>query len=105
MNTIQISLAAVLVITLGLFSWKKPRLSSIIVWALVATVLLTSAALLVIPGKFSTKAIWLSLSVPITWTAFQYWCYWADSQWKVLWTLIAISLLSTGILFSLDPVA
>lgn len=105
MNTIQISLAAVLVITLGLFSWKKPRLSSIIVWALVATVLLTSAALLLIPGDFSAKAIWLSLSVPIIWTAFQYWCYWADNQWKVLWTLVVISLMSGAVLLSLEPVA
>ena len=100
MNMMQFGLVAGAVIALGLFSWRKPRLSSVIVWSLVATVLLTSAALIVIPGKFSTKAIWLSLSVPITWAAFQYWCYWADSQWKVLCSLMTISFASAGVLVS-----
>lgn len=100
MTAIQIGFAAGAAIALGLCSWKKPRLSSVIVWSLIATVLLTSAALIVIPGKFSTKAIWLSLSVPITWATFQYWCYWADSQWKVLWSLVMISFASAGVLLS-----
>ena len=104
MNTIQISLAAVLVITLGLFSWKKPRLSSIIIWAMVATILLVSAALVVIPGDFRAKATWLSLSVPIIWVALQYWCYWADNQWKVLGSLVATSLLSAVIIFNVNLV-
>ncbi len=104
MNTIQILLPAALVITLGLFSWRKPRLSSIIIWAMVATILLTSAALVAIPGDFQTKAIWLSLSVPITWVALQYWCYWADSQWKVLGTLVTTCLLSALIIFNVDLV-
>ena len=104
MNTIQISLAAVLVITLGLFSWKKPRLSSIIIWAMVATILLTSAALVAIPSEFRAKALWLSLSVPITWVALQYWCYWAESEWKVLGSLLVMSLLSALIIFNVDLV-
>lgn len=104
MNTIQITLAVTSTVALGFFSWKKPRLSSIIIWATVATVLLTSAALIVIPGEFRAKAVWLSLSVPITWVAFQYWCYWADSQWKVLLSLVAISLLSVAVIFSVDLV-
>lgn len=104
MSTIQISLAALLVITLGLFSWKKPRLSSIVIWAMVATVLLTSAALIVIPGEFRAKAVWLSMLVPIIWVAFQYWCYWADNQWKVLASMVAISLISIAVIFNVDLV-
>ena len=104
MNSIQILLAAALVITLGLFSWKKPRLSSIIIWSTVATILLTSAALIAIPGDFQTKALWLSLSVPITWVGLQYLCYWAESEWKVLGGLLATSLLSTVLIFNVEIV-
>ena len=104
MNIIQIGMAVGVLIALAWFSWKKPRLSSIIVWSLVATVLLTSSALVIIPGKFSIKANWLSLSFPITWAVFQYLCYWADNQWKVMWSLIVISLVSAAILLSMDVV-
>ena len=104
MSAITITLALTSTLALGFFSWKKPRLSSIIIWTMVASVLLTSAALIVIPGEFRAKAVWLSMVVPIIWVAFQYWCYWADSQWKVLGSLITISLASIAIIFSVDLV-
>lgn len=104
MNSVQISLATGTLIALCWFSWKKPRLSSILVWSLLATILLTSAALIILPGKFSIKANWLGLSVPIIWTVFQYWCYWIENEWKVMLSLIFISFISVGIILSMDVV-
>ncbi len=104
MNAIQIGLTIVSIVGLCWFSWKKPRLSSILVWSLIATLSSTAAALLIIPGPFSSKALWIALSVPIIWSAFQYWCYWADSQWQVLWSLLAISCVSALIVMNVDPV-
>ena len=104
MNTMQITLVLILTIAVGVFSWKKPRLSSIIIWSTVATTLLVSAALIVIPGEFRAKAVWLPMLVPIIWVAFQYCSYWAESQWKVLGSLVAISLLSIAVIFNVDHV-
>ena len=104
MNTVQITIAVIVMIFLGFFSWKKPRLSSIIIWSTVASVLLITSALLIIPGPFLNKALWLALSFPITWCALQYWCYWADKQWQVLSSLLAVSAISGFIIFRLAPI-
>lgn len=47
----------------GLATWKAPQLTSVILWALVATIFLGAALLIAFPGPFAEKAIWLSLLV------------------------------------------
>ena len=104
MNIVLISVIALATLGLGLFSWKKPRLASIVIWSLITTTLLISLTLIVLPVTFAEKAIWLSLLVPIILVGFQYWCYWAENEKRVLFTLITLSLLSGGAIVFIDPI-
>lgn len=82
---------------------KAPRLTAILLWSLLATIFLTSAALLTLPGPFSEKALWLALSVPITWATLQFWCYWDGRKWRVTGTLIALTVVGALVVAMVDP--
>ena len=104
MSIINISLIALTIIGLGIFSWKKPRLSSILIWSLIATILISSMALIIVPFEFSEKAQWLSLIVPILLVGLQYWCYWVENERAVLFTLIILCVCSGSIIIASDPI-
>ncbi|MEM9619377.1 MAG: hypothetical protein AAF936_15590 [Pseudomonadota bacterium] len=103
MSPVFLAVIAVAVIGLALATWKAPRLTSIIFWSLVATIFFTSALLMKAPGPFPEKALWLTLAVPIIWTAFQFWTYWDGKPWRVAGGLIAIAIISGIIVFVSEP--
>ncbi|MFT5579607.1 MAG: hypothetical protein ACI9WS_002367 [Paraglaciecola psychrophila] len=103
MGMIQISLAVIALFALGIFSWKRPRLSSIIFWSLISSIFITAAGLLILPGPFAEKARWIALSVPIIWVGIQYWCYSADNEEAVLLALISASIVGGSIVVSVNP--
>ena len=102
MSVIKVSIALIVLMALGVFSWKKPRLSSVLIWSVITTIFLVTVALMTLPIEFASKAQWLTFLVPIILISFQYWCYWVDSEWVALFTLIATSLLSGGIIMMID---
>lgn len=85
-------------------SWKAPRLTSIIWWTLLATIFITSVLLLWLPGRFSEKALWISLAVPLVWVGLQFWCYWDPNKWRVEGGLIAISIIGGIVTFLTEPI-
>jgi hypothetical protein len=96
----------ILVIVFGLIgfsTWKAPRLTSVILWALVASMLFSAALLLTLPIEFKSLALWMALAVPIIWVAFQFWCYWDKHGWRVATGLIIISVVSGAIVFTTPP--
>lgn len=94
---------AALLLGAGVATWKSPRLTSALLWSLVTTTFITAALLLVLPGAFSDKALWIALSVPIIWVGFQYWCYYANSAWLVVITQISISIAGGITVFLSNP--
>ena len=92
MRPLLIGLAIAVVIGLGLATWRAPRLSSAVLWALVAAVLGASALLMILPPPFIDKALWLAMTFPLIWVGFQFWCYWDTRGWRVATGLILISL-------------
>ena len=103
MSPVLIGILIVSVLALAFFTWKAPRLTSIIIWALVATIFFCSALLLTGPGSFSEKALWITLAVPWVWMGFQFWVYWEKRAWFVTAALIAISVISGTIVFLSEP--
>ncbi|MEM1380701.1 MAG: hypothetical protein AAGH41_08760 [Pseudomonadota bacterium] len=103
MSPIVIGVALAVVVAIGLATWKAPRLTSVILWALVATIFLGAALLIAFPGPFAEKAIWLSLLVPVIWAGLQFWVYWERRSWVVASGLIGISLASAALVFTLEP--
>ncbi|MEL6362257.1 MAG: hypothetical protein AAFR21_14365 [Pseudomonadota bacterium] len=104
MTPILIAILIIFVIGIGIATWKAPRLTSIIWWALVATIFSSAALLLIVPGPFSEKALWIALSVPLIWVGLQFWCYWDKSKWRVASGLIVLSLVSGLVVFVTEPV-
>ncbi|MEO0612459.1 MAG: hypothetical protein AAFY83_03980 [Pseudomonadota bacterium] len=103
MNPVLLGAVGIVTVLLGLATWKAPRLTSIIIWALVATVFFTSALLIKLPGKFSENALWLTLGVPLIWVIFQFFTYWEKRNWLVVASLLGISIISAAIVFTSEP--
>lgn len=103
MSPVVIGILAAVVIGLGVATWKAPRLTSVIVWSLVAAILASAALLLTLPGPFADVARWITLAVPLIWVGFQFWCYWHKKGWRVATGLIAVSLVSGLIIFVSEP--
>ena len=68
-----------------------------------ATIFVGAAALLVLPGSFSDKALWLTLAVPLIWAGLQFWAYWERRAWRVAAGMMSLTLVSGLIVFTLEP--
>ena len=98
-----IALVGVLLVGAGVATWKSPRLTSALLWSLVSTIFITAALLLILPGAFSDKALWVALSVPIIWAGLQFWCYYADSVWLLLFAQTGLSVTGAITVFLSTP--
>ncbi|MEM9360000.1 MAG: hypothetical protein AAGB04_27765 [Pseudomonadota bacterium] len=89
----------------ALTAWTvaAPRLTSVILWSMVSAMLVTSALLVLLPGDFVATGIGLALAVSFIWVGFQFWCYWDKHGWRVASGLIAISVISGIIAFTVPP--
>lgn len=96
------ALIGIIIIALALWTWKKPRQANVIVWALVATLCVSAAALKLLPGSFATNVIWYAATVPLIWAAVQVWVYWEPKAWKVTASLVGATLVS-GAVIALVP--
>ena len=103
MSPIIIGILLALLIGIGVATWKAPRLTSIIWWSLLATILFSAALLLTLPFEFGQLALWLTILVPIIWMTFMFLCYWDRSNWRVPTSLIVISIVSGIVVFQVPP--
>lgn len=96
-------IVAALLLAVAYATWKAPRLTSVLVWSFLATLILSAALLLTLPAPFSEKALWLALAVPLIWTGFQFWCYWDGKPRRVAIGLILITLVSGALVAVSEP--
>lgn len=94
-----------LVTALTAWTVHAPRLTSVIVWSLIASMLLSAALMLTLPVEFRALALWMALAVSLIWVAFQFWCYWDKHGWRVAGGLILVSMISGYIVFTTPPPA
>lgn len=85
-------------------TFKAPRLTSIVIWALTATVFSTAVLLLYVPGPFAERALWITIFVPVIWVALQFWTYWDRVFWRPAAILVLVTIICGGIIFFSDPV-
>lgn len=104
MSPVLIAILLVVAVGSGVATWKAPRLTSVILWALTATIMSMSVLLTWLPANFGSKALWLTLAVPVIWTAYQFWCYWDGKSWRVAGGLFAITCIGGLIIFLTDTV-
>ncbi len=98
-----IAVALIVVLVLAFYSFKAPRLTSILVWSCIATTFSSAALLLSLPGEFAEKAIAMALCLPLIWVALQFWCYWDQSKWRVLFGHIAICVVGGVVVALTEP--
>lgn len=99
MGLILSVIALLALVLLTLITWKKPRLSAVIIWALFATIFTCAALLKILPGAFADKALWISLVFPILWAVFQMWVYWEAKAWRAVLGLFLLMLSGALIVF------
>jgi len=102
MSPLTVGILLFVVTLLGVSTWKAPRLTSVILWSLVAAILFGAVLLLTLPFEFRSLALWLSLAVPLIWLGFQFFCYWDKKGWRVASALITISIVS-GVIVAMVP--
>ncbi|MCA8900408.1 MAG: hypothetical protein KDA53_04090 [Hyphomonas sp.] len=105
MNPVVIAVLLAFLVGLALATWKAPRLTGILWWSLLATILSTAALLLSLPFDFGQLALWLTLAVPLIWMAFMFLCYWDRSKWRVPISLVLISVASAIAIAIVPPPA
>ena len=90
------------ILLLGVWTWRKPRQASVIVWALTSTLCVSAAALKVLPGSFAENVVWYAAFVALAWATVQVWVYWEPRVWRVAGSLIGATVIS-GIVIVLVP--
>ncbi|MEM1106458.1 MAG: hypothetical protein AAGH87_08715 [Pseudomonadota bacterium] len=103
MTYIQIAIGVLGALGIAVATWKAPRMTSILFWAAVATILIGSAGVMNVPGAVDSNLVWLSLSFPLVWVLLQFWCYWDASKWRVAGGMIGICVVSGIIVFASSP--
>ncbi len=103
MTSVWIALLTVTLPIMAYATYRAPRLTSIIVWSLTATIFVSAALLQKAPGPFSEKALWLTLLVPVIWTGFQFWTYWDGKPWRVAGGLISMTVIGMAVILFSDP--
>lgn len=102
MSAMVITIVLFITAALGLATWKAPRMTSVLVWAMVATILVVTVIAMNMPGDAVNNLIGLTLVFPLTWVGFQFWCYWDPSKWRVAAGHICICALS-GVVVAISP--
>lgn len=82
-------------------SWKKPRLTSSVLWSLTATVASTSALILALPTNLKETLLWMSVATPLIWLLFIFWCHWDARPMRPTLGLVSITLVGAVIVFQL----
>lgn len=103
MNAILIGSFIAVVGLIAAATFRAPRLTSVLLWSLIATIFCSAALLLTLPGPFSEKALWMTVIVPLMWAVFQFWCYWDASKWRVAAGLISLSFIGGVVVLLTEP--
>lgn len=82
-------------------TWKAPRMVSVLWWALAATMCITAAVAMNLPGDVRENLTALILIVPLIWVGLQFWAYWDRSKWRVASGMIGLCAAS-GLVISIS---
>ena len=102
MSPVMIGVLGTVFVGICYGTWRNPRLWSALIWAFVATFLLTAAITVAFPADFAQKVFFLTIFMPLVWVGFQFWLYWNPGRWRVTLYLLGISLIS-GLIVAFSP--
>lgn len=103
MNPVMIGIGGAVILALGYFTWKRPRLTGALVWAFIATFFVSAAYNMAGPGEFTDRVFLAAFVSPFIWVGFQFWLYWDPGRWRVLGILIGLSVAGAAIIALSDP--
>lgn len=76
------------------------RHTSAVLISILATLFLGAALLLILPGDFSERAIWLTMCVPVIWTSLILYSYWDKKALRATGVLCSVTIASAAIVFT-----
>lgn len=88
---------------LGWSTWKKPRLTSSIVWSLTATIFGTAAVMLLLPLDVKSAALWFSVLTPVIWASAMFWCHWDKKPYRPVAGLILLTAVGAIAAWQMPP--
>lgn len=103
MSTVMMGVIGAVVLALGFFTWKGPRLTGALIWSFVATLFITAAYNMVGPGEFADRVFLTAFLAPFIWVGFQFWLYWNPHRWHVLGLMMTLSVSSIAIILLSEP--
>ena len=86
-------------------SWRKPRLTTSIVWSTTATIFGTAALALLLPSSLKPTLLWISIATPLIWVGFLFWCHWDERPYRPAIGMIAVTIAGIAAVVSVPPPA
>ncbi|MEP0393330.1 MAG: hypothetical protein ABJ205_04480 [Erythrobacter sp.] len=103
MSPIALGIGGTIFVGICYGTWRNPRLWSALIWAFVATFMLSAAVLMAFPAPFAEKAFAMTIIMPLVWVGLQFWLYWNPGRWTVTLILFGIIAVSTVIVVLSPP--
>lgn len=92
-------IVAASILALGWATWRRPRLTSSVLWSLTATLGLVAGLILLLPTAIKPTLLWMSIVTPLVWVACIFWCHWDLSPRRPAAGLIALTLAGGAVVF------
>lgn len=88
----------------GWATYRAPRLTSVIWWSFTATIFVSAALIILLPGELRGRLLWSAFFIPVAWVAVQFWCYWESRPGRVAVTLIAATVVGMLVVLFTEPI-
>ena len=98
---VRLVILGLIIFALAFWTYKKPRQSSAIVWALLATLILSAGLLKLAPGAFGDTVLWYAVTMPLLWASAIIWVYWEKKAWRVPAGLFAMMAVGGVLVYAL----
>ena len=98
------AISGAILLVIGFWTWKSPRVTGVMIWSLIATMVGLAALMVILPFDIKQFALWLTIMVPVVWVSLQFWCYWDSSAWRPTASMIVLSAISLVVVFTSDPI-
>ncbi len=95
------AIIAIVFLGLAVATWRRPRLTSTILWSLTATVFSTSALILMMPTDLKQTLLWVSVAIPLIWLGCMFWSHWDRRPYRPALSLLTVTIIGVVLVVQL----
>lgn len=98
MSPLLITVLVALASAIAAATWKAPRLTSVTLWACLATLALSFAVAKHLPA-LEGRVFWTIFLIPVIWVGFQLFVYWTRHKWTAPSVFVLMTAFCGGVIF------